>query len=282
MMENVAIVGVGLIGGSIGLAIRKRRVARNVIGIGRSASRLRIAKSVGAVDRGTTDLARGVAEAELVVVCTPVATIATGVLATAEHCPPGTLITDAGSTKEQIVGRVEAAMAESRLSERAHFVGSHPIAGSEQTGVKHARADLLVGKVVVVTPTRRTRSNDVDRTEQFWTKLGASVIRKSPRAHDKALAVTSHLPHLISALMSATTSKPCLPLVGTGWKDATRIAAGDVELWRQIFADNREHLMLSLEQFIEKLNVARHALATGDDKTIEQLLKAGKRNRESI
>ena len=143
MRDTVAIIGVGLIGGSIGLALRKRGLAKNVVGVGRRASSLRRAKECGAVTSTTTSLARGVADAELVVVCTPIETIVPSVLAAAEHCPTGALITDAGSTKAEIVAALDG-----QLPSRAAFVGSHPLAGSEKNGPQHARDDLFDGRVV--------------------------------------------------------------------------------------------------------------------------------------
>jgi prephenate dehydrogenase len=273
--NTVAIVGVGLIGGSIGLALRKRKLARKVIGIGRRQESLDRAQALKAIHRGTTELAAGVEEADLIVVCTPVSSIVEHVAACARHSPAGTLITDAGSTKAHIVQSLDA-----QLPPSAHFVGSHPLAGSEKTGPEHARADLLEGRVVVVTPTRRTARGDADKVTQLWKSLGASVVSMSPGQHDAAVASTSHAPHVFAAALAAATSVRDLPLVAGGWLDTTRIAGGDEELWRQILLDNRENTLAALERFQAMLVEFRSALEHGDGTKLKQLLRKGRQRRE--
>src|SRR5262245_625777 len=183
--DTVAIVGVGLIGGSIGLALRERRLASRVVGIGRRPASLALAKRLGCVTETTTSIARGVKQADLVVVCTPVELISRHVAEAGAHCPPGSLITDAGSTKRGLVEKAEAA-----LNGRSPmpFVGSHPIAGSEKTGPEAARADLFVDRVSVVTESAASDAGAVDAIEEFWQSLGAQVVRMTPEDHDAALA----------------------------------------------------------------------------------------------
>ena len=205
-LGNVAIVGVGLIGGSIGLALRQRNLAENVIGIGRRQVSLRIARRVGAITHTTIDLAKGVAQADLVIVCTPVGQIAAYVQEAAQHCPEGTLITDAGSTKQQIV-----AVLDNQLPRGCRFLGGHPIAGSEKTGANYAKAELFDGRVAVLTPTKNTRAEDYDLLEEFWQGLGSVVVQMSPEEHDRALAITSHLPHLAAAALANTIPENYLP-----------------------------------------------------------------------
>jgi prephenate dehydrogenase len=274
--KTVAIIGVGLIGGSIGMAIRARKVARRVVGIGRNAGSLATAKRRQAVDRVTTDIAQGVQDADLVIVCTPVDTIASISREAARHCRPGTMMTDVGSTKKAIVDQLDGNLGEVR------FVGSHPIAGSEQAGPEHARADLFQGRVVVLTPTRRSAPGDVAALQRFWEDLGARTIHKSPAAHDRALASSSHLPHLVASVLAAATPSAYLPLVGTGWESTTRIAAGDSELWRQIIAHNRQNILQSLDRFIQRLSVMREALAADDQRTIQRILETGRQKRGAV
>jgi cyclohexadieny/prephenate dehydrogenase len=274
--NNVAIVGVGLIGGSVGLALRQRGLAEAVTGIGRRAESLRVAKRVGAVTRTTTDLAGGVAEADLVVVCTPVADIAGHVREAAASCN-GAVITDAGSTKAYIVAELDGA-----LPPTARFVGSHPLAGSERSGPAHARADLFVDRVVVVTPTGRTTADDLQTVTQFWKSLGAKIIEMTPTAHDRALAATSHLPHLVAFALAASVPPRDLPLAASGLRDTTRIAGSDPELWAQILVSNQFEVLKALDRFEQSTAALRQALEAGDKKRLVKLLTQAKRKRDAL
>ncbi len=279
--DTVAIVGVGLIGGSIGLALRERELARNIIGVGRRAASLRQAKKCGAVTSTTTDLARGVANAEFVVVCTPVADITPRVLQVAAACPATACITDVGSTKAEIVASLDKSL-NGKGNTGATFVGSHPLAGSEKTGPQHARADLLEQRVVVVTPTRRTPPAAAALTTALWESLGADVITMTPQAHDQSVAAISHLPHLLASALASATPTADMRLAAGGWLDTTRIAAADAELWRQILADNRLHVLKSLDKFEKVLAKFRQALENDDQRKLLQLLEAGKEHRETV
>ncbi|MCU0959576.1 MAG: prephenate dehydrogenase/arogenate dehydrogenase family protein [Pirellulaceae bacterium] len=275
--DTVAIVGVGLLGGSIGLALQQRRLAREVVGIGRRAASLRRARRCGTVTRTTLDLARGVRAAQLVVVCTPVSDVVDRVCALAPHCPPGALITDVGSTKEWIVRQLAQ-----RLSGGPAFVGSHPLAGSEKTGPEQARADLLQDRVTVVTPGPTSRAEEVEAIEQFWSALGARVLRMTPAAHDRVLAATSHATHVIAAALAAVTPPAALPLVASGWQDTTRVAAGDPALWLPILMTNRREVLKSLRDFEKVLAAYRDALRREDAARLVQLLEAGKQIRDAV
>lgn len=279
--DTVAIIGVGLIGGSIGLAIRQRKLARQVIGIGRRQSSLDTALNLGCVTTTTTSISVGVAEADLVVVCTAVEQIAQHILEAAASAPAECLITDAGSVKGEIVASIESALA-NRPALRARFVGSHPIAGGERSGPEAARADLLVGRTTVITPTPRTDPAAADEAEAFWQAVGAEIIRLSPEQHDAALAATSHLPHLLASALAAATPEEQLPLTGAGWQDTTRVAAGDAELWRQIFLANRPYTLKALADFETVLARFRSALANSDGPLLASLLAEGKRRRDAV
>jgi prephenate dehydrogenase len=275
--KTVAIVGVGLIGGSIGLALRERGLAESVIGIGRRQASLRTARRVGAVSNTTVDLAKGVAEAELIVVCTPVGRIADDVREVALHCPEGALITDAGSTKREIVEAVD-----DLLPRGCRFLGSHPLAGSEKTGATNARSDLFEGRVALLTPTKNTRAEDYDALEGFWSSLGSVVIQMSPADHDQAMAFTSHLPHLVASALAAIVPESYFRLCGPGILDTTRIAGGDSSLWRQIFSQNRENVLACLDRYERQLQALRTAIAQDDHLTTEELLAAAKKNRDAL
>jgi prephenate dehydrogenase len=279
--DTVAIVGVGLLGGSIGLALRKRKLAKHVVGIGRRRSSLAKALAHKCVTSTTTSMPRGVADAELIVVCTPVECIVSHAAEAARHCPAGALITDVGSTKGGIVAAAEAALSE--LDSRGSFVGSHPLAGSEKTGAEAARADLFVDRVVIVTPSPRTSPTAAAKTiEAFWRSLGARTRTMSPDEHDAALACTSHIPHLVASALAAATPEELLPLTATGWQDTTRVAAGDAELWRQIFLSNEAHTLKALADFETVLSRFRAALESKDGALLLELLAEGKRRRDAV
>lgn len=279
--NTVAIIGVGLIGGSIGLALRSRGLADQIVGIGRRPGRLARARRLGAVTTTSTRIARGVAEAELVVVCTPVERIVEHVQEAAGACPDGAVLTDVGSTKERIVAELEEDWDGHRRRGVA-FVGSHPMAGSEQSGVAFATPDLFVKRTVVITPSRKTRLEDFSRVRQLWQSLGASIVRCSPRSHDRAVAMISHLPHVVASALSASVSQTDLDLAATGWRDTTRIAAGDVDLWKQILTQNREHVLAALDEFQEVLGNFHKALEQNDDARLVKLLALGKKHRDAL
>jgi prephenate dehydrogenase len=275
--DTVAIVGVGLIGGSIGLALRQRKLAKKVIGIGRRAESLRKAIATKAVHQTTQDLAEGVRDAELIVVCTPVDAIAQHVYEAAGACPNGALLTDAGSTKASIVRRLERA-----LPPTVAFVGSHPLAGSEKVGCEHARGDLFDARTVVVTPTLASSKKDLQHATGFWSALGASVVVMSAAAHDRVLAFTSHLPHAVASALARTITTKELSLTAGGWRDCTRIAAGDAELWTQILLDNRENVLKALSKFETVLTGLRSAIEQGDRRRLIHLLNSAKQIRDAV
>lgn len=279
--ETIAIVGVGLLGGSIGLAVRERHVARRVVGIGRDLARLRDAENCRAVTEVTTDLAQGVRDAGLVIICTPVETVVDLVRQIAPQVGKGTLITDVGSTKATIVAGADQVLADGK-GLWASFVGSHPLAGSEKNGVHFAKSDLLEERTVVITPSDQTNQEAADRVERFWQALGAKTQRVTPEEHDVAIAATSHLPHLVASALAAATPANDLPLAAAGWKDTTRVAGGDTELWRQILLDNRVHTLNALARFEKVMAAFRAALQANDSAALARLLAEGKRNRDFV
>jgi prephenate dehydrogenase len=278
--RTIAIVGVGLIGGSIGLAVRQRKLSREVVGIGRSADRLDRARSMGAIDRSETDVSLGVREADIVIVCTPVALIASGAEDAARSAQPSAILTDAGSTKAELVARLDGSV--NSVVAGPRFVGSHPLAGDHRSGCEFARADLFVNRTVVVTPTSASPAESVATVRGFWESLGSCVVEMSPEAHDRALAITSHLPHLVASALSAATPREHLPLTATGWQDTTRLAAADPELWRQIFGANRAALIDAVERFDHSLAAFRDALRTGDEQKLLELLEEAKQVRDAL
>lgn len=275
-METVAIVGVGLIGGSIGMALRAGARAQRVVGIGRNVKNLEEAVRLGAIDAFTTDLARGVVEADVAVVCTPVSRIADDVRSVAAHGPEQILVTDAGSTKLRLVDAIEK---DDRA--RAVFVGGHPIAGSERSGVGHARADLFEGRACVLTPTNRTPGDRLARARAFWGSLGCRLIELDPAEHDRALGLTSHLPHAVAAALAAAVPTDFLSLAGGAFRDCTRVAGADLELWTSIFRENKEPVLRALESFQGELTEFARALRDDDEPSLRRWWQIANANRSA-
>lgn len=260
---TVAVVGVGLIGGSVGLALRARSLAGRVVGIGRNESSLAEAVRLGALDDATTDLEGGVGGADVVVVCTPVTEVAGTVVRAAAAGPEGVLVTDAGSTKGTIVAAVEGDPGARRV-----FVAAHPIAGSEKRGPAAASADLFERRVCVLTPTGRTPPDRLARARNFWGAIGCRVVDLDPAEHDAVLALTSHLPHAVAAALAATVPADALGLAAGAYRDGTRVAGADGALWAGIFRENRGPLLGALDRFQVQLDSLRRALENGDDAAV--------------
>jgi prephenate dehydrogenase len=275
--DTVAIIGVGLIGGSIGMAVKRRRLARRVLGVGRRASSLRQARRLGAIDQGTTKLRQGVSDAQLTILCTPVDVIADQAIETAAWCPRQAILTDAGSTKVRIVARLER-----HMPDGVSFVGGHPLAGSEKAGVAVARANLFEGRVCVLTETRKTPKQPLETVESFWQALGARVIRMSPEAHDRALAYTSHLPHLAAAALSILLPAQYKEVVASGFRDTTRIAASDPALWTAIFLENAGPLLESLAGYEMILSDFRRSLRSKDATRLLELWNESHAKRQQF
>jgi prephenate dehydrogenase len=274
----VAIVGVGLIGGSVGLALKARRLSSRVIGVGRTQSSLAEARQRGIVDDTTTDLAAGVATADLVVVASAVSSIGPLLDAIDAAARPGTLLTDAGSTKGSIVSRWERR----RKRRRCRFVGAHPIAGSHRRGPVAADAGLFDGRVAVVTPAKATPPADAEEVAGFWSSLGSTVFLMPPKDHDRILAATSHAPDVIAAALAAATPADVTRFTAGGWRDSTRIAAGDPGLWADILLDNAVEVTRALTRVRRISERLVAALEAGDRKTLLELLERAKERRDAV
>ena len=276
-IDTLALVGVGLIGGSIGLAARRRGAAARIVGVDYRPEVLQKALAQGAVDTTRPNLHAAAAEADVMVFCTPVETIAGQVLEAAKACRPGTLLTDAGSTKAAVVRDVEA-----RLPVGVAFVGGHPLAGSEKQGPEHSNAQMFEGRLVVLTRTPRTDDNALSRTAGLWEALGARVQVMDPEEHDRAVATTSHLPHVTASALAGVTPVEWLGLTAGGFRDATRVAAGGPELWAGILLSNTDAVLDALSGLDGRLAAFRRALAAGDRDALTALLREGKQVRDSL
>ena len=274
---SVAIVGVGLIGGSVGQALLARRLAGRVIGIGRDPQSLAEATSRGAVSETTTDLA-AVAAADFVLVATAVGAIGGLLERIDDAVRPGTPITDAGSTKARIVAGWER----HRRRRRARFVGGHPLAGSHRRGPAAADGELFAGRVAVVTPAPATPAADVEAVGGFWSALGSTVYVMPPRQHDRLLAAASHAPHALAAALAAATPAAARRFTAGGWRDTTRVAAGDPGLWADILLDNAAEVARALDRVGRITARLRAALERGDRRAVETLLVRAKEARDAV
>jgi prephenate dehydrogenase len=275
--RRLAILGVGLLGGSIGLAVRSRLSGCKVAGYGHRRPALEAAIKMGAIDEAYEEPARAVREADCVILCTPVGRLTSLLNEIGPHLSPGTLVTDVGSTKRAVVSA-----AENTLPLGVHFVGSHPMAGSEKRGVEFAKADLFDKAVCITTPTPRTDPQALSLVESLWQTLGMRTTRLSPEEHDRILADVSHLPHVLAAALVEMQEDAAFALCGKGFLDMTRIAGGDPGLWRDIFLDNRENVRQSLARLRAILKAFDQMLDTGTGEQLEAWLRSAAERRERM
>jgi prephenate dehydrogenase len=271
LFERAAIVGVGLIGGSLALAAKRAGLIGHVVGVGRSEANLCVARERGMIDRAALDLS-SVGPVDLVVLAVPVGTIVTVARELAAHLKPGTVVSDVGSVKEAIVTACEAA-----LPPGCPFVGAHPIAGSEESGAAAANEELFRGARCVLTPTDRTAAGALTAIEALWRGVGAEVVRMGPAEHDRALAWTSHLVHALAYSLAHAieeTDPGLFAFAGPSLRDATRVAASRPELWRDIFVANAGAVARSIEIFAAELGRLRVAIEKHDETEILRLLEA--------
>ncbi len=273
---EIAIVGVGLIGGSIAAAVKQRGLAKNIVGIGRSRDRLNAAQQSGLVDAVSVDVA-ATGSSDFVIVCTPVDRIAADVRAVAGASRCGALITDAGSVKGTICHDLAGG-----LRNGTTFVGSHPLAGSEKTGWEHAQADLFQNRLCVITPCPNDSALAVRTVDEFWQSIGMNTRQMSPEEHDRALALTSHLPHAVAAALSSMLSSEVRDFAATGFRDTTRIASGDPSIWTGIFLQNAESITMQIDVLIERLIQLRDLASQQDADGLDALLSQAKHKRKQL
>ena len=279
-LRRITIWGVGLIGGSLGLALKKNGFQGQRVGLGRNIGRLENALKHDAVDVVTTELVEGCRETDLIVLCTPVALVPmlvrriTEFVDTRHH---GIVLTDVGSTKSMLVERVEAQLQEQRV-DALSFVGGHPMAGSHETGVEAARATLFENATCILTPTENTDADALELIKNLWEFVGGVPRLLSPETHDLLIGAASHLPHLIASILTNTVANveiensKALDFTATGFRDTTRIAAGSPDLWTDIFTQNSDVLLSLIDDIIENLTEFKTLLQTDNFAEIERLL----------
>lgn len=277
--ERVAVVGLGLLGGSVALAARRAGVAEHLVGAGRRSASLERALARGLVDAVDTP-ERAVEGADLVVLATPVGVMAELLAALSAHLAPGTLVTDVGSVKGPLADTLPGL-----LPAGATYVGSHPMAGSHLRGAEHARADLLEGAACAITPPAGAPAEPVERLAAFWRALGARVVRRSPEEHDAEVAWTSHVPHALAfAFATALERAPASAgeLAGSGFRDFTRIARSDPGLWGDILSANRKALVGPLQASARAALELANAVEQGDAEALERFLGAAGRRLAAL
>ncbi|MGZ8404645.1 MAG: prephenate dehydrogenase [Nitrospira sp.] len=284
--KQVAIIGVGLIGGSLGMILRRKALADHVVGVGRRVENLKTAVALGAIDRYVADPQEGVRGADLVVLATPVDTYERHLHEWAHWLAPGAIVSDVGSVKGTLVER-----SESTMPAGVHFVGAHPIAGKEKTGVAAGSDQLFKGARCILTPTTRTDPAALDRVRQLWEEAGSIVLLMDPHLHDLILGAVSHLPHVAAfALMNALAELrdqqvPSLDLAGHsggGLRDTTRIAASSPEMWRDIFLWNRDNVVSYIDRYVRALEEVKQVIQAGDAAGIEKFLERAKGERDKL
>lgn len=279
--RKITIVGVGLLGGSIGLAVRQRQLAGETAGFVRRAASVKDCETVGALDYATTDLLAAISNADLVILCTPVAQMRSLVQQFLPALKRGAIVTDVGSVKANVIREICGLVRKAG----GHFVGSHPMAGGEKMGVLASRADLYANALCVVTPTKNSHAGAVRKLVQFWKSLGARTLQLDAAQHDLLVSRTSHLPHVAAAALAALVLDPKHPksqigLCATGFRDTTRIASGSPEMWRDIALANRKNLAKSVDGFIAELEKFQAALKAGDAAAVENFFAIAKQRRD--
>ncbi len=269
--NKITIVGVGLLGGSIGMAVKKQRLCREVCGYFRNKKKIVRARRLGAVDTGTDNFTGAVEGSDLIILCSPVEDIKARIKELKRLGMTKTLITDVGSTKTEII----------RAAKGLNFVGSHPLAGSEQSGVAYGRPDLFKNSVCIVTPDLAPHTS-VRAICRFWKILGSRVITLCAKRHDAALAFTSHLPHAVAYALACIIPDHCGLLAAGGLKDTTRIALSHPEVWSDIFLSNRTNVLKSLTVFERSLKRLKDTVAAEDRKALKKFLFCGRSRRQQI
>lgn len=276
----VSIVGVGLIGASLGLALKGAGVVREVIGVGRSSANLDQAKKMGAIDR-MADLAEAVQSSQWIVLCVPVAQMRAIFTQLEPHLGSNTLITDAGSTKSDVILAAKEVLGK----KVCQFVPAHPIAGGAQHGAAAARADLFQGKQTIICQLQENSAADVALVEEFWKVLGSNIKRISAVQHDAIYAAVSHLPHILSyalmaSVLNSEDAEQKLGHAGAGFRDFTRIAASSPEMWRDICIANKQAILKELDQYLSVTGRLREMIAKEDAAGLEKVFQKASQARQ--
>ena len=290
-IEVVSIIGVGMIGGSFGLALKKKRLARQVVGIGRHIHKLKEAKRLGAIDSYTTDFARGVKDSDIVMAATPVGKIPLIVKRILPHLKDGCIITDVGSTKEKVVKKVQEILSKSSGRGRrpkVSFIGGHPMAGSEKQGVRNARADIFSGTTCVLTPVDRSGEKAVKVVAGLWKGMGARTLLLKPEEHDYLVGYTSHLPHVLAFTLANLIGRVrkrdprASRIIAGSISDMTRIAASNPEMWIDICLSNSKAISESINVTVKYLKKFKKSIEKRKKKELQDIFQKGRLARRKL
>jgi cyclohexadieny/prephenate dehydrogenase len=284
MFERVALIGIGLIGSSLARVLRRDKLAGEIVACARSAATRTTAQALGLCDRAVADPGEAVRGADLVVIATPLSTYAAIGAAMAPALRPGAIVTDVGSVKEAVIRDLGAA-----LPPGVHLVPGHPVAGTEHSGPEAGFAELFHDRWCILTPLPETDAAALARVAALWEKAGMRIVTMAPDHHDKVLAVTSHLPHLIAYTIVGTATdledtlkSEVIKFSAGGFRDFTRIAASDPVMWRDVFLSNREAVLEMLQRFSEDLSALQRAIRWGEGDKLEELFTRTRAIRRSI
>jgi prephenate dehydrogenase len=281
---QIAIIGVGLLGGSLARVCKKKKLVNTVIGFGRHSEKLKKAQELGIIDSYATDLQTAVEHADLVVLCTPVSKLGPLAGEMAPFLKPGCIVTDVGSVKKTVVGDIQ-----SQLPGSVHFVGSHPIAGGEKSGFEASTVDLFEQQKCIITPTSKTNASALARVKELWEQTGMHVISLDVEEHDIIFGAVSHLPHIIAYSLMKTVGEvstknyaEVTSFSGAGLKDITRIASSDPVMWRDICLGNKKPILNLIDKFQTTLQQMRNTLENEDGQLLEQTFQTANKYRSNL
>lgn len=283
LISRLAIIGVGLIGGSLARALRYQRQCMEIVGCGRNLINLQQAVGLGVIDRYTHSMAQAVENADVIVLAVPLGAMRSAFREIRPFISPNAVITDVGSAKGSVVEDARAELG--KLFPQ--FVPGHPIAGAERSGVMAARADLFIRRKVILTPVAETNPFALQRIKHAWRVCGAEVIEMGVKHHDEVLAATSHLPHilaytLVDLLAQMETKQEIFRYAAGGFRDFTRIASSDPQMWHDICLSNKEPILMMLEKYQEHLQLLQQAIQSENSKKIKELLTNAKTTRDQF
>ncbi len=276
-LRQISVIGLGLLGGSLTLAVSRSFARTKTIGFTHRPATREKARQLAVADKVVDNISEAVSNADLIVLATPIHIFEKIFIQIADVLPAGCIVTDVGSTKT-----LPHRWAEAHLPKTVHYVGSHPIAGSEQRGVEFARDDLFYQANCILTKTKKTNSSAVNRLTEFWSKLGCFVKVMTPVQHDEILANISHLPHIMAAALMNITKSEQLRLTGKGFIDTSRIASGPANIWADILLSNADNTSKGIDTIIAELRKIQKALKAGDQKQVEKLLETARNKRDTM
>lgn len=274
LFNQITIIGVGLIGGSLAKAIRTNRVAKKIVGFFRNEQKRKWALRTRLVDEGYLSLEESIENSDLIILALPVKHIIQDLSKLHKVVPANTMIIDIGSTKASIVATAD--------KQRLNFLGTHPLAGSEKRGAEHSTETLFDNSLVILTPTKNTLPNTLKKINAFWKQLHAKIVTLTPQQHDAILSRTSHLPHIIAFSLINAIPKECLVYSASGLKDTTRVALSDPALWSDIFITNKKEILAGIASFEQELKKIKNALGKENSALLMRILEAAQQKRTTI